>query len=140
MRFLVGFIAGVVVALLLGFLLLLFMSPSMVKSLALDDLATYRECAMKAPAEQGDKDTAVAQIDRIIERVRAREVSFWEYAMATADIDPLVSDEVLTADEWPRFAAEVRSAEIVLVGVPVQDVPSRGPSGGPPKATAPGKQ
>ena len=127
MRFLIGFIVGVAVTLLLGLVVLLFLTPSAVKSFALDDLVTYRECALKAPVDQAEKDDAVAQLDRIIERVRSQGVSFWEYSMATADIDPLVADKVLTADEWPRFAAEVSSAEIVLVGVTVK-APSPSPA------------
>jgi len=120
MRFLAGFLVGAAVAAVLAIVLMLIFSPSTVKSFALDDLASYRECALKAPVDQMQRDEAVARIDRLIERVRNQGVGFWEYAMATSDIDPLTSDKVLTADEWPRFSAELQSAEIVLVGVPAK--------------------
>lgn len=118
MRFLFGFVTGMAACLILVVVLALIFTPSATKSLALDSLAGYREAALRAPVDQAEKDTAVAQLDRIIARVHERGISFWEFSTATSDIDPLTEDRQLTAAEWPKFAEEVRTAEIILVGSP----------------------
>lgn len=129
-KFLAGLAVGVGATLVLGLLLMLILSPSVVKSIALDDLATYRQCVSEAPLPPAEKEAAIARLDRIIERVRKQGIGFWEYAVGTADLDPLVADKVLTAEEWPQFESELRAAEIVLAGAP-QAEPRPSPEAAP---------
>lgn len=118
MRFLAGLITGAVLMFVLGLVLMMMFSPTMVQSIALDDLATYRQCVQDAKVDEAERQVALEKLDRIIERVRDRGIGFWEYAMATGDLDPMVEDKVITAEEWQNFASELRAAEIVLVGPP----------------------
>jgi len=117
---LVGFIAGFVFALvMMGFAL-----GAVAKSSLLEDLASYRAPVKHAPVDDKQKEYALRQIERLMSKVGKDGAGFWDWVSVTSDIDGLVKDCELTAEEWPKFATALRDATQAM-GLELEEPPAR---------------
>lgn len=125
--FLLGVITGFVGALIILVLVIVAGAGSFASAFVVEDFEKYKAIVSRVPVGQAERDMAVAQIDQVIERVKASGIGFIDGVEITTDMDEMVKDCEVTADEWPKFVDHLGKA-LDLLGLP-RNPPAQIPSG-----------